>query len=65
MLYTGLTKEAGAVYEYSSGRERAAGRTAGRRARLSLWNRLVLAVGYLTLLYGAARGVMQLLVFLK
>ncbi len=53
------------MYEYSSGRERAAGRTAGRRARLSLWNRLVLAVGYLTLLYGAARGVMQLLVFLK
>lgn len=65
MLYTEAAKGANAVYGYSTGDARAARRPRGRRARLSLWNKLVLAVGYLTLLYGAARGVMQLLVLLK
>lgn len=36
-----------------------------RRARLSLWNRFVLLVGYLALLYGLCRGIIYLLVLLN
>ena len=52
------------MYEYSGGRAGAA-RQPKRRARLSLWNKIVLLIGYATLLYAAARGVMLLLVLLK
>lgn len=40
-------------------------RKAPRRARLSLWHKFVLLVGYAALLYGAARGVIYLLVLLE
>ena len=36
-----------------------------RRRKLSLWHKFVLLVGYLTLLYAAARGVIYLLVVLE
>lgn len=36
-----------------------------RRARLSGWHKFVLLVGYAALLYGAARGVIYLLVLLE
>ena len=36
-----------------------------RRARLSLWNRFVLLVGYVALLYALARGIVYLLVLLN
>lgn len=39
-------------------------RAHGRRHRMSLWNRFVLLVGYLTLLYAAARGIIYVLVLL-
>ncbi len=65
MLYTGIVREASAVYEYSSGRASTVRQPRRRRARLSVWNKMVLLIGYLTLLYGAVRGVMQLLVLLK
>jgi len=35
-----------------------------RRSKLCLWHRFVLLVGYASLLYGAARGVVYLLVLL-
>ena len=40
-------------------------RKASHRARLSLWHKFVLLVGYAALLYGAARGVIYLLVLLE
>lgn len=36
-----------------------------RHARFRIWNRFVLAVGYLALAYGLARGVIYLLVLAK
>ncbi len=36
-----------------------------RRRRMSLWTRFVLLVGYLTLAYGLARGVVLLLTLLN
>ena len=36
-----------------------------RRARLSLWHKFVLLVGYAALFYGAARGIVYLLVLLE
>lgn len=36
-----------------------------RRAKLSLWHKFVLLVGYIALLYGAARGLIYLLVLLE
>ena len=36
-----------------------------RRRKLSLWHKFVLLVGYATLLYAAARGVIYLLVVLE
>ena len=35
-----------------------------RRHKMSLWHRFVLLVGYMTLLYAAAQGVIYLLVLL-
>ena len=36
-----------------------------RRSRFRIWNRFVLAVGYLALAYGLVRGVIYLLVLAK
>ncbi len=36
-----------------------------RRSRFRIWNRFVMAVGYLALAYGLARGVIYLLVLAK
>ena len=36
-----------------------------RRARWTVWNRIVLGIGYLTLAYNLVRGVIYLLVLAK
>ena len=36
-----------------------------RRSRFRIWNRFVLAVGYLALAYGLVRGIIYLLVLAK
>ena len=36
-----------------------------RHSRFRIWNRFVMAVGYLTLAYGLVRGVIYLLVLAK
>lgn len=62
MLYNNRVYRKGGkpMTSYSSPR---AGRA--RRPRLSLWHRFVLLVGYGALLYGLARAVIYVLVFLE
>lgn len=53
------------MYDGSSRGARAAHSPRRRRARLSLWHRFVLVVGYLAIGYGVVSGVIRLLVLLK